>query len=53
MATTSASGVASVSLVLTQKLGVYPLTVAWAPAGADAAHYTGSTTGGSFSVNKK
>ena len=38
---------------LTQKNGKYPLTATWIPAGADAAHYTGSAASATFSLQSK
>ena len=49
-APTNSSGVASVSLKLAQKNGVYPLTATWTPTGADANHYVGSAASRTFSL---
>jgi PKD repeat protein len=52
-ATTSASGVATVQLKLTQKNGTYPLTAGFVPAGADLDHYSGSGVSVTFKLQAK
>ena len=52
-ATTSASGIASTSLKLTQKNGTYSLTATWTPSGADANRYTGSAASVTFKLQAK
>ncbi|HEX2754090.1 MAG TPA: PKD domain-containing protein [Candidatus Limnocylindrales bacterium] len=52
-AVTSASGVASVQLKLTQKNGTYPLTATWTPAGSDAARYLPSAASATFKLQAK
>ena len=52
-AVTNVGGVASTAIKLTQKNGKYPLTATWIPAGADAAHYTGSAASATFSLQSK
>lgn len=52
-AVTNINGVASTSLKLNQKNGVYPLTATWAPAGADSTHYVGSSAATTFKLQSK
>ncbi len=52
-ATTNGSGIASTSLKLSQKNGIYPLTATWTPAGGDADHYAGSSASVSFKLQAK
>ena len=52
-ATTSASGIATASLNLTQKNGTYPLTATWTPSGADASHYVGSAASATFKLQAR
>jgi PKD repeat protein len=52
-ATTSASGIASASLKLTQKNGTYALTATWTPSGADANRYVGSAASVTFKLQAK
>ena len=52
-ATTSASGIASASLKLSQRNGTYPLTATWTPSGADASRYVGSAASATFKLQAK
>ena len=52
-ATTDASGIASVTLKLTQKNGSYPLTATWTPFGIDAGRYVGSAASLTFKLQAK
>jgi len=52
-AVTNINGVATTTLKLNQKVGIYPLTATWSPAGADASHYVGSSDAESFKLQKK
>ena len=52
-AVTNINGVATTALKLNQKVGIYPLTATWSPAGADASHYVGSSDAESFKLQKK
>jgi len=52
-AVTSAGGVASAQLKLTQKNGTYPLTATWSPSGADAARYLGSAASATFKLQAR
>lgn len=52
-AVTDANGVATTTLTLNQKNGVYPLTATFTPAGGDAAKYLASSDAESFKLQKK
>jgi hypothetical protein len=52
-ATTSASGIASASLKLSQKNGTYSLTATWTPSGADANRYVGSAASVTFKLQAR
>ena len=42
-ATTDAGGIATTSLLLNQRSGLYGITTTWTPTGADATEYAGSS----------
>ena len=52
-AVTDASGVATTTLTLNQKNGIYPLTATYTPSGGDAGKYLGSSDAESFKLQKK
>ena len=52
-ATTDASGVATMSLKLSQKNGTYPLTATWSPDATDTLHYVGSSASATFKLQAK
>jgi hypothetical protein len=52
-ATSNANGLASTSLIVSQKNGNYALTATFSPAGADLGHYLSSTANATFSLQKK
>jgi hypothetical protein len=52
-AVTDASGVATTTLTLNQKNGIYPLTATYTPSGGDVGTYLGSSDAESFKLQKK
>ncbi|MCW2605260.1 MAG: hypothetical protein JWN61_3395 [Pseudonocardiales bacterium] len=52
-ATSTATGIASTSLKLSQKNAKYLLTATYAPVGADANHYAGTSTSTTFTLQAK
>lgn len=52
-AVTNINGVASTTLKLNQKNGIYPLTATWSPTGSDATHYVGSSAAATFKLQSK
>lgn len=52
-AVTDANGVATTTLKLTQKNGIYPLTATFTPTGADAGTYLASSDAESFKLQKR
>jgi hypothetical protein len=52
-AATNANGVATTTLTLNQKNGIYPLTATFTPGGGDAVKYLSSSDAESFKLQKK